>query len=199
MSVCRSSLTRVLSRAKDIHPAHLSRFAVRFQKGLCTRLFLEVRNHQVARPKSDLITSRANAPPFVSLESLEEPPYERERGSMHRAWPIPLPSPLTSTPSFEGQECSFLFSITYAFRPRLRYRLTHGRIIPTPRNAETSGDQISHLVYRYSCLHKLFSGPIPVLTIRRVSTREYSCLLLTKPESSVLTLLSVIFFELGLA
>jgi hypothetical protein len=27
------------------------------------------RNHQVAKPKSDLITSRANASPFVSLES----------------------------------------------------------------------------------------------------------------------------------
>ena len=43
-----------------------------------------------------------------------------------------------------------------------------------PRKPWAYGDQISHLVYRYSCLHKLFSGPIPVLTIRRVSTREYS-------------------------
>jgi hypothetical protein len=43
-----------------------------------------------------------------------------------------------------------------------------------PRKPWAYGDQISHLVYRYSCLHKLFSGPVLVLTIQRVSTREYS-------------------------
>ena len=48
-------------------------------------------------------------------------------------------------------------SIAYAFRLQLRNRLTLSRL-PLPRNPKTYGDEVSHLVYRYSCLHKLFSG-----------------------------------------
>ena len=45
-----------------------------------------------------------------------------------------------------------LLSIDYAFRPRLRIRLTlGGRTFP--RNPWAYGDQDSHLVFRYSCLH----------------------------------------------
>ena len=61
-----------------------------------------------------------------------------------------------------------LLSITYAFRPRLRIRLTLGGL-SYPRKPWAYGDQISHLVYRYSCLHKLFSRPRPVVAVRRVS------------------------------
>ena len=43
-----------------------------------------------------------------------------------------------------------------------------------PRKPWVYGDRISHPVYRYSCLHKLFSGPVVLLTVHRVSTREYS-------------------------
>ena len=43
-------------------------------------------------------------------------------------------------------------SIDYAFRPRLRIRLTlGGRAFP--RKPWAFGDQDSHLVFRYSCLH----------------------------------------------
>ena len=45
-----------------------------------------------------------------------------------------------------------LLSIDYAFRPRLRVRLTlGGRTFP--RKPWAFGDQDSHLVFRYSCLH----------------------------------------------
>ena len=45
-----------------------------------------------------------------------------------------------------------LLSIDYAFRPRLRIRLTlGGRTFP--RKPWAFGDQDSHLVFRYSCLH----------------------------------------------
>ena len=45
-----------------------------------------------------------------------------------------------------------LLSIDYAFRPRLRFRLTlRGRTFR--RNPRAFGDQDSHLVFRYSCLH----------------------------------------------
>ena len=48
-----------------------------------------------------------------------------------------------------------LFSIAYAFRPRLRVRLTLGGLT-WPRKPWVYGEQVSHLLYRYSCLHKLF-------------------------------------------
>ena len=48
-----------------------------------------------------------------------------------------------------------LLSITYAFRPRLRDRLTLGRLT-LPRNPWAFGERVSHSFYRYSSLHKLF-------------------------------------------
>jgi hypothetical protein len=44
-------------------------------------------------------------------------------------------------------------SITYACRPRLRDRLTLGRLT-LPRKPQAYGDGVSHPVYRYSCQHK---------------------------------------------
>ena len=45
-----------------------------------------------------------------------------------------------------------LLSIHYALRPRVRSRLTLGGRT-WPRKPWVYGDQNSHLVYRYSCLH----------------------------------------------
>ena len=46
-----------------------------------------------------------------------------------------------------------LLTIGYAFRPRLRIRLTlGGRTLP--RKPWIFGEQDSHLFYRYSCLHR---------------------------------------------
>ena len=53
-----------------------------------------------------------------------------------------------------------LLSIDYAFRPRLRIRLTlGGRTLP--RKPWIYGEQDSHLFYRYSCLHSHLSAVHP--------------------------------------
>ena len=48
-----------------------------------------------------------------------------------------------------------LLPIDYAFRPRLRDRLTLRRL-PLHRNPWTFGEKVSHLLYRYSCQHSHF-------------------------------------------
>ena len=48
-----------------------------------------------------------------------------------------------------------LVPIDYAFRPRLRGRLTLLRLALS-RNPWTFGDRVSHSVYRYSCQHSHF-------------------------------------------
>ena len=48
-----------------------------------------------------------------------------------------------------------LLSFAYASRPRLRDRLTLGGLT-FPRNPWAFGEQVFHLLYRYSCRHYLF-------------------------------------------
>ena len=48
-----------------------------------------------------------------------------------------------------------LVPIDYAFRPRLRGRLTLGGLT-WPRNPWTSGGSVSHTPFRYSCQHSHF-------------------------------------------
>ena len=48
-----------------------------------------------------------------------------------------------------------LLSFAYAFRPRLRSRLTLGGLT-FPRNPWASGERVFHPLYRYSCRHNLF-------------------------------------------
>ena len=47
------------------------------------------------------------------------------------------------------------FPIDYAFQPRLRGRLTLGRL-PLPRKPRAFGERVSHPSFRYSCRHTLF-------------------------------------------
>jgi len=47
-----------------------------------------------------------------------------------------------------------LSSIDYAFRPRLRFRLTLGGLT-FPRKPWAFGEEVSHFLYRYLCLHML--------------------------------------------
>ncbi len=66
-----------------------------------------------------------------------------------------------------------LLSIVYAFRPRLRYRLTLGGIT-FPRKPYAFGEQDSHLFYRYSFRHNHLDAPPPLLTVRLVSDVQRS-------------------------
>ena len=68
-------------------------------------------------------------------------------------WPVPLSFcyAQTSNPCDKCRNVD-LPSIDYAFRPRLRCRLTPGGRT-CPGKPWDSGDQDSHLVFRYSCPH----------------------------------------------
>jgi hypothetical protein len=81
-----------------------------------------------------------------------------------------------------------LSSIDYAFRPRLRFRLTLGGL-PFPRKPWAFGEGVSHSLYRYLCLHMLlrllqhasrhiFVGyhntPLPLLTKSTASVLDLS-------------------------
>jgi hypothetical protein len=50
-----------------------------------------------------------------------------------------------------------LLAISYAFQPRLRIRLTLGRLT-LPRNPWAYGERVFHPFYRYSSLHYLFQA-----------------------------------------
>jgi hypothetical protein len=91
------------------------------------------------------------------------PPRGVNRDVHHPAdLPVSVPSSLI-TPC---QWCGNInpLSIGCAFRLPLRHRLTLSRL-PLPRNPETSGDTVSHRVYRYSCLHKRFATLQPSLSV----------------------------------
>ncbi len=71
-----------------------------------------------------------------------------------------------------------LLSIDYAFRPRLRVRLTLGGFT-VPRNPWVFGEQDSHLLYRYSFRHNHFqivqaSLPSPFIRLERSPTPAWN-------------------------
>ena len=83
--------------------------------------------------------------------------------------------------------------IDYAFRPRLRGRLTLRRLT-LRRNPWTFGDSVSHTVCRYSCQHSHFrylhgSSRIP---LRRLTERSATAQL-PEPTASVRGLSPVTF------
>ena len=65
-----------------------------------------------------------------------------------------------------------LLPITYAFRPRLRGRLTLSRLALL-RKPWAFGEGVSHSLYRYSRLHYHFPAPPPLLSVR-LTGRERS-------------------------
>ena len=73
----------------------------------------------------------------------------------------PSPSPLAST-KYNWCRNMNLLAIGYAFRPRLRCRLTLGGLT-LPRKPRTYGEPVSHRLYRYSCQHYHFQPLQPSL------------------------------------
>ena len=57
------------------------------------------------------------------------------------------------------------FPISYAFQPRLRGRLTPGRL-PLPGKPWVYGERVFHPFYRYSCQHNHFSTVHRALRLR---------------------------------
>ena len=73
--------------------------------------------------------------------------------------------------------------IDYAFRPRLRDRLTLRRLA-LRRNPWTFGGSVSHTPFRYSCQHSHFCGlqePSRV-SLRRLTERSATARLATNPK-----------------
>ncbi len=81
-------------------------------------------------------------------------PARLDRDVQHpAALALPRP-PITQTVMYWYRNID-LFPIAYAFRPRLRGRLTPRRL-PLRRKPWTFGGKVSHLPYRYSCQHDRF-------------------------------------------
>ena len=85
-----------------------------------------------------------------------EPAYRLEPGHPSPGWPTLLRPPIAQTPTRRYRNIN-LFPITYAFRPRLRGRLTLSGLTFL-RKPWAFGDPVSHRVYRYSCQHNHFQG-----------------------------------------
>ena len=66
-----------------------------------------------------------------------------------------------------------LLTISYAFRPRLRLRLTLGGYT-FPRKPWAYGEHDFHMLSRYSNRHTHLIGPPPLLTVRLVSPYQRS-------------------------
>ena len=79
-----------------------------------------------------------------------------------------------------------LLAIVYAFRPRLRYRLTLRRLT-LPRKPWTHGERVSNPLYRYSCLHNHFQNlhtSLPVVLHRQLECSSTAPSIKTKPAAS---------------
>ena len=137
----------------DIFPTHLCRFAVRTTNSLHAKIFLEAWDQPVA--------AALRLPPHhlsvLTLRLWPTPPRESTYWlGPHTTWWLVYPSPslLASTRAGWCRNINLL-TIAYAFRPRLRIRLTLGGLT-WPRKPWVYGERVSHPFYRYSCLHKLF-------------------------------------------
>ena len=71
--------------------------------------------------------------------------------------------------------------IDYAFRPRLRGRLTLLRLTLS-RNPWTFGEGVSHSLYRYSCQHSHFRYLHRVSRLRLLRPTERSATALSRPQ-----------------
>ena len=83
------------------------------------------------------------------------PPMISQRTMSIRHAPHSLPRPPTAQTLSIVVRNMNLLPIDYAFRPRLRSRLTLGGLT-FPRNPWVCGEQVSHLFFRYLCHHSHF-------------------------------------------
>src|SRR5262249_58905664 len=86
--------------------------------------------------------------------------------------------------------------IDYAFRPRLRDRLTLRRLA-LRRNPWTFGGSVSHTPFRYSCQHSHFCGlqePSQV-SLRRLAERSAPARLATHPKLRLVALAPLHFLR----
>ena len=123
-----SSLTRVLSRALGYSPRPPESVCSTVTKVALCAAFLGSLESPSCPAEAGPHHLSALMPCRLSLSGPGKAAYGLGHRSMHGAQPILLrPRSLRRHP-WQHRNID-LFSITYAFRPRLRYRLTHWRII----------------------------------------------------------------------
>ena len=123
-----SSLARVLSRALGYSPRPPESVCSTVAKVAPCAAFLGSLESPSCPAEAGPHHLSALIPCRLSLSGPGKAAYRLGHRSMHGARPILLrPRSLQRHP-WQDRNIN-LFSITYAFRPRLRYRLTHGRII----------------------------------------------------------------------
>ena len=117
--------------------------------------FLESMGSLSSRALSALLITSRDCPSVCPMNGPRGAPYGLEPSNPR------FGSATLLRPSCGNHPCWYrninLFSITYAFRPRLRDRLTLGRLT-LPRNPWAYGERVSHSFYRYSSLHLLFQA-----------------------------------------
>ena len=100
------------------------------------------------------MTSQLNASSFVPRWGPKETAYRFEPGKPCRGSATLLRPSCDQRHPYWCRNINLL-SITYAFRPRLRGRLTLRRLA-LRRKPWTFGENVSHILYRYLCQHSHF-------------------------------------------
>ena len=148
--ILQSSLTRVVSSALGFSP--------RPPVSVCGTVTRRTRYEAFLRSMGSTSLCPKGTPHHVSgYEPTDLPidsPYALEPGQPIPGWPTLLRPPFAQTSTWWYRNIN-LFPISYAFRPRLRDRLTL-RGLPLLRKPWAYGDKVFHLIYRYSCQHTLF-------------------------------------------
>jgi hypothetical protein len=107
------------------------------------------------RPLCALAGSSSPLEVMSSWICLGGPSTGLNRDFQHPAGLTLLRHPIVSLSPFRWYRNVDLFSIAYAFRPRLRVRLTLSGLTFL-RKPWVFGEQVSRLFYRYSCRHNHF-------------------------------------------
>ena len=188
MSFCRVPSPGFSQAPRDSLPAYLCRFAVRSPRHLDRGFswqhgFNQFMGHGPS--SSHLGLNKEADLPTPSA-------YLLEPGTPTPGWSALLRPPVSQTMTRWYRNIN-LFAIAYAFRPRLRDRLTLRRLALL-RKPWACGERVFHPLYRYSCQHHPF---------RTVHTSLQSCFcpygmlpyrsLVRDPAASVVRLSPVTF------
>jgi hypothetical protein len=175
-----SSLAWVLSRALGYSPRPPESVCGTDTKEALCAAFLGSLGSSSARAKGSTPSPLGHVSPGLSLSGPQNSTYRLGRGRPTSALDLPSSVPAHFNATLGGA------GILTCFPSPTPLGLGLGSDSPSgglsfPGKPWAYGDRVSRSVYRYSCLHKLFSGPIPVVTVRRVSTRECSPTALSSP------------------
>jgi hypothetical protein len=158
-----SSLTRVISIALGFSPyLPVSVYGTVTQKTPYEVFPVSVGSTSLQRFRF-LITSQGSVPTDLPAGT----PYRLESGIPSPDWSTLLRYPFGKTPSERYSNINE-FPISFAFRLRLRGRLTLGGLT-FPRKPQVFGVPISYRNYRYSCRHIHFYSVHPDSRLRLLS------------------------------